>query len=74
MVAVSVATAESSLVLGLPTVLFKTDMGPHAINRAHSWDVDATGKRFFMLEPVQQTEERPPLILVRGWTPPTRSK
>ena len=73
-VAVTVAAAESSLVLGLPTVLFKTDMGMHALNRAHSWDVDATGKRFFMLEPLQQADERPPLILVRGWRAPTRSK
>ena len=70
LLAVSVTAADSSVVLGTPAVLFGTDMGAHTVNRTYSWDVDAAGERFYALEPMQADDERPPMMLVRGWTPP----
>lgn len=72
MMSVKVTASENALTLGLPSLLFPTEMSSHAQNRVASWDVDAKGERFFMLEPAQQAEERPPLTLVRGWSPPTK--
>lgn len=74
MMSVKVTASENALTLGLPSLLFPTEMSSHAQNRVASWDLDARGERFFMLEPMQQAEERPPLTLIRGWAPPTRGK
>jgi hypothetical protein len=62
------------VVLGTPVVLFGSEMGSHIMNRTYSWDVNAAGDRFVALEPVQTADDRPPLMLVRGWTAPKNRK
>ncbi len=60
---------DSSLTVGNPELLFETQMGPHAANRSSAWDVDATGSRFYSLEPRLQQVERQPMVVVRNWRP-----
>jgi Tol biopolymer transport system component len=58
---------DSSITAGVPQVLFETQMGSHAANRSYSWDVDATGARFYTVEPRVQQVERQPMTMVRHW-------
>jgi hypothetical protein len=68
--AVQVEARDSSLVLGNPEALFETEMGGHLNNRGSSWDVDATGSRFYTLEPLRRQDERQPMVVIRDWRPP----